>query len=84
MLTSWPEAMDELDRYILHRLQVLEHVSRAYDNTLHVVFHAIHNFCVIELSNFYFDVIMTDSILRPPERAPQRANGTVRDTADAN
>ncbi|HHU30427.1 MAG: isoleucine--tRNA ligase [Bacillota bacterium] len=53
------EAMDELDRYILHRLQVLvEHASRAYDEyDFHVVFHAIHNFCVIELSNFYFDVI---------------------------
>ena len=53
------ESLDELDRYALHRLQVLvERVSRAYnDFDFHVVFHAIHNFCVIEMSNFYLDVL---------------------------
>ena len=53
------EDLDELDRYVLHRLQVLvERVSRAYDEfDFHVVFHAIHNFCVVEMSNFYLDVL---------------------------
>ncbi|MBS4023500.1 MAG: isoleucine--tRNA ligase [Dethiobacter sp.] len=51
--------MDELDRYVLHRLQVLvERVGRAYEDfEYHVVFHAIHNFCVVEMSNFYLDVL---------------------------
>ncbi|MCR3923314.1 MAG: isoleucine--tRNA ligase, partial [Firmicutes bacterium] len=51
--------MDELDRYALHRLQVLvERISRAYDEfDFHVVFHTIHNFCVLEMSNFYLDVL---------------------------
>ncbi|HZK25261.1 MAG TPA: isoleucine--tRNA ligase [Oscillospiraceae bacterium] len=53
------ENLDELDRYALHRLQVLvERISRAYDDfDFHVVFHAIHNFCVVEMSNFYLDVL---------------------------
>lgn len=51
--------MDEMDRYVLHRLQVLsERVTRAYDEfEYHIVFHAIHNFCVVEMSNFYLDVL---------------------------
>lgn len=51
--------MDELDRYALHRLQVLtERVSRAYEEfEYHIVFHAIHNFCVVEMSSFYLDVL---------------------------
>ena len=51
--------LDELDRYALHRLQVLvERVSRAFTEfDFHVVFHTIHNFCVLEMSNFYLDVL---------------------------
>ncbi len=51
--------MNELDRYILHRLQVLvDKVGRAYEEfEYHVVFHSIHNFCVVEMSNFYLDVL---------------------------
>jgi isoleucyl-tRNA synthetase len=51
--------MDELDRYALHRLQILaDKVGQAYEEfEYHVVFHAIHNFCVVEMSNFYLDVL---------------------------
>lgn len=51
--------MDELDRFALHRLQVLiERVSRAYNEfEYHIVFHGIHNFCVVEMSSFYLDVL---------------------------
>ncbi|MBS4030045.1 MAG: isoleucine--tRNA ligase [Clostridiales bacterium] len=53
------EQMDELDRYALHRLQVLvAKVTKAFDDfDFHVVFHSIHNFCVVEMSNFYMDVL---------------------------
>lgn len=51
--------MEELDRYILSRLNVLiEKVLKAYEDfEYHTIYHAIHNFCVVELSNFYLDVI---------------------------
>ncbi len=51
--------MSELDKWALHRGQKLvEKVLKAYDDyEFHVLFHAIHNFCVVDMSNFYLDVI---------------------------
>ena len=51
--------MHELDRWILHRLQDLtERVLKAYDRfEFHPVFHSLHNFCVLDLSSFYLDII---------------------------
>lgn len=65
--------LDELDRYALHRLQLLvERVSRAYaEFDLHVVFHTIHNFCVLEMSNFYLDVLK-DRLYTSPAASPAR------------
>lgn len=53
------KAMPELDRYMLHRLhKVLEQITAAYDRfEFHVAYRAIHDFCVLELSAFYLDVI---------------------------
>jgi isoleucyl-tRNA synthetase len=51
--------MHELDRWILHRLQELtDRVSKAYERfEFHPVFHSLHNFCVLDLSAFYLDII---------------------------
>jgi len=53
------DEMAELDRWALARLNSL--ISRcleAYENfEYHVISHAIHNFCVVDMSNFYLDVI---------------------------
>lgn len=53
------EGMEELDRWALTRLSdVTEKARAAYDAfDFHIVFHAIHNYCTIDLSNFYLDVI---------------------------
>ena len=53
------EELEEIDRWILGRLNVLvERCLAGYDAyEYHVVYHAIRNFCVVELSNFYLDVI---------------------------
>jgi isoleucyl-tRNA synthetase len=38
--------------------RLTEKVREAYENyEYHVIYHAIHNFCVVDLSNFYLDVI---------------------------
>jgi isoleucyl-tRNA synthetase len=67
------DGMNELDRFALHRLQVLiERASRAYEEfEYHIVFHAIHNFCVVEMSSFYLDVLK-DRLYTSPPRAQQR------------
>ncbi|PZN11635.1 MAG: isoleucine--tRNA ligase, partial [Bacillota bacterium] len=51
--------LPELDRWALARLaQLIERVRHAYDEyQYHLVYQAIHNFCVIDLSAFYLDVL---------------------------
>jgi len=53
------EQLTEFDRYMLHRAGDLVAQCRAwYDSfDFHRVFHAIHDFCVVDLSAFYFDVL---------------------------
>ena len=54
-----PEDMLELDRWAMTKLnQLIEKVADAYnDYEFHVVSHAINDFCVVELSSFYLDII---------------------------
>ena len=54
-----PEDMEELDRWAITKLNALiEKVGEAYNNyEFHVVSHAINDFCVVELSSFYLDII---------------------------
>lgn len=53
------DSMPELDRWALYKLgELISKVRGGYDRyEFHVVFHAIHNFCVVDMSNFYLDVI---------------------------
>ncbi|WP_169567729.1 isoleucine--tRNA ligase [Sneathiella limimaris] len=64
-LSEWDESerldvseMPELERWVLHRLAELDQQIR--DNTSRYefsrLFQAIHNFCTLELSAFYFDI----------------------------
>ena len=51
--------MLELDRWALMHLQLLKkEVTEAYDNyEFHVLYHAIHNFCTVEMSSYYLDIL---------------------------
>ena len=54
-----PADMPELDKWVITKLNgLIETVFKAYDNyEFHVVSHAVNDFCVVELSNFYLDII---------------------------
>ena len=54
-----PEEMLELDRWAITKLnELIEEGFKAYDNyEFHVLTHAINDFCVVELSNFYLDIL---------------------------
>ena len=54
-----PEDMLELDKWAMTRLNsLIEKVFGWYDNyEFHAISHAINDFCVLDLSSFYFDVI---------------------------
>ncbi|WP_163970732.1 isoleucine--tRNA ligase [Oceanobacillus halotolerans] len=51
------EDMEEVDRYMLHRLQgLLASVRESYDKFEYSpIYHQIHNFCAADLSSFYLD-----------------------------
>lgn len=71
--------LPELDRWALVRLsQLTERAKAAYDRfDFHIVYHAIHNYCTIDLSNFYLDVIKdrlyVEKTAGPLRRAAQSA-----------
>ncbi len=51
--------MLEIDKWaLLKNEQVKEKVTQAYENyEFHVLYHSIHNFCTIDLSSFYLDIL---------------------------
>ena len=53
------EDMPELDRWALARLdRLITSVNASYERyEFHTIYHAVHNFCTIDMSNFYLDII---------------------------
>ena len=67
------EAMTDIDRYALHTLTALvEKGRKAYDAyEFHVVYHAMHNYCTVDLSAFYLD-ILKDRLYTSAPASPER------------
>ena len=65
--------MSELDRFILHRLNhVVTRCLDAYEKyEFHTIYHTLHNFCVVDLSSFYLDIIK-DRLYTSPAADPLR------------
>jgi len=65
--------MPELERLMLHKLAELDSIARegyaTYD--FKRVYQAISNFCIVDLSAFYFD-IRKDALYCEPEESPKR------------
>ena len=73
------ESFQEIDRWALMRLdQLVAKCREAYDNfEYHLIYHAVHNFCVIDMSNFYLDVIKDRLYVEAADSASRRAAQTV-------
>ncbi len=73
--------MPELERFVLHRLAELDVLVRkscaAYD--FHAMFTALHNFCAVELSSFYFDIRKDTLYCNRGDDPERRAARTVLD-----
>ncbi|MDD3839351.1 MAG: isoleucine--tRNA ligase [Clostridia bacterium] len=73
------DEMLEIDKWALMKLNsLIDRVTDAYDNyEYHVLYHSIHNFCVVDMSNFYLDIIKdrlyTFKSLSKERRAAQTA-----------
>jgi isoleucyl-tRNA synthetase len=53
------EQMEEIDQYMLHEtLLFARDVVQSYDEfSFHKIYHRVNNFCIVDLSAFYFDVL---------------------------
>ncbi|UCC65941.1 MAG: isoleucine--tRNA ligase, partial [Deltaproteobacteria bacterium] len=49
----------EIDRWIIHRFQrLVKRVLKAYEEfEFHIIYHSVHNFCVVDLSSLYLDIL---------------------------
>jgi isoleucyl-tRNA synthetase len=72
------DQLEELDRWMLERAADLVKRCRewyaAYD--FHRVYHAIHDFCVVDLSAFYFDVLKDRLYTKAPRNPSRRSAQT--------
>lgn len=67
-----------IDRWALAKLNELQtRVKESYDKyEFHIVYHSIHNFCVVDMSNFYLDVLKNRLYLEKPDSIQRRAAQT--------
>ncbi|MFQ5442764.1 MAG: isoleucine--tRNA ligase [Thermodesulfobacteriota bacterium] len=70
--------LSELDRLALHKLTKLtERVLDAYKEfEFHAIYHAVHNFCTVDLSAFYLDILKDRLYTRGAASKERRAAQT--------
>ena len=70
------QELHEMDRWALHRLQkLISRVREAYENfEFHIVYHSVQNFCAVEMSALYFD-ILKDRLYTFPAHSRGRRSG---------
>ncbi len=68
-----------IDKWALVKLnELINKVKTAYDKyEFHQVYHSIHNFCVVDMSNFYLDVLKDRLYTEKAESISRRAAQTV-------
>ncbi|AZB42856.1 isoleucine--tRNA ligase [Bacillus sp. FJAT-42376] len=73
------ENLRDVDRYMLVKLnKLIDKVKKAYDDyEFAVIYHAVHNFCTIELSAFYLDFAKDVLYIEGENHSDRRAIQTV-------
>jgi isoleucyl-tRNA synthetase len=71
--------LTELDRFALHRLQKLvEKNLKAYeDYEFHTIYHSLNNFCIVDMSSFYLDILKDRLYTSPRASVGRRSAQTV-------
>jgi len=71
--------MPEIDRYALHRLQlIVKKARKAYDAyEFHIIYHALFNYCTLDLSAFYLDILKDRLYTSPPDSVARKSAQTV-------
>ncbi|MFP3874599.1 MAG: isoleucine--tRNA ligase, partial [Thiohalophilus sp.] len=70
-----PEQMLSLDKWAVERTREIQNkISEAYDNyEFHTLYQLMHNFCAVDLSSFYLDVIKDRQYTMPKESVARRS-----------
>ncbi|NLM74246.1 MAG: isoleucine--tRNA ligase [Clostridiaceae bacterium] len=70
--------LEEIDKWALLRLnQLVERIEKSYSEyEFHTMLHAIHNFCVVDMSSFYLDVTKDRMYASRPDDKARRAGQT--------
>jgi isoleucyl-tRNA synthetase len=57
--SDWSGSLLEIDRWAMSRLQgLIKKVTEAYERfDFHEVYHRLYNFCVVDMSSFYLDIL---------------------------
>jgi isoleucyl-tRNA synthetase len=73
------EKLPEMDRLMLHRLAMLiQRVKEAFNRyEFHIFYHTFHNFCAVDLSAFYLDVIKDRLYVERADSHARRSAQTV-------
>jgi len=73
------ESMPEIDRFALHKMQlIVDKARRAYDAyEFHVIYHALYNYCTLDLSAFYLDILKDRLYTSPPQSVGRKSAQSV-------
>jgi isoleucyl-tRNA synthetase len=73
------EQLSPLDRWLLSRLQrLIQKVREGYEAySFHTIYHAVHNFCAVDLSALYLDIIKDRMYVEKKHSVKRMASQTV-------
>jgi isoleucyl-tRNA synthetase len=71
--------MEDMDRFMLHRLQnLVAKCTKAYESyDFHVIYHSLYNYCTIDLSSVYLDILKDRLYTSPAGSKVRRSAQTV-------
>ncbi len=71
--------LEDIDRWALWRLgQIIQKVRQGYENyKFHLVFHTIHQYCTVDLSALYLDILKDRLYCEAPQGLKRRSAQTV-------
>ena len=73
------ESLQEIDQYALCKLgKIILKAKKAYeDYDFHIIYHSLHNYCALDLSAFYLDILKDRLYTSPPGSVERRSAQTV-------
>jgi isoleucyl-tRNA synthetase len=76
-VVAYPDMLP-IDRYALHSLQgLIDRCGKAYETyEFHVIYHALFNYCTLDLSAFYLDILKDRLYTSPPADLARRSAQT--------